>query len=368
MNIVIVNCFDTYEHRVELLYDFFRKQGDNVKVYTSNYRHIAKTIRNEEKNDFTFIQTRPYNKNLSVDRLRSHSEFARNVFVKLEEENIDLLWVMIPPNSVAKHAVNYKNKHNLKLVFDLIDLWPETMPMNAQLKKVFVFKLWQKLRDDYLDYADLVVTECNLYQNSINRNVSQNKLETLYLARNLKRIEQIEGLANNEIALCYLGSINNIIDIPMISHIISELSEVKPVTIHIIGDGEKREELITVAENAGAKVDYHGVVYDDAEKKQIMSKCHYGLNVMKNTVKVGLTMKSMDYFEAGIPILNTIQGDTWEFCEKMRIGINIDKSEWEYRALNEIFKREDIHEFANKMFSKEAFEKKMIKIYQKVLQ
>ena len=62
--------------------------------------------------------------------------------------------------------------------------------------------------------------------------------------------------------------------------------------------------------SAGAEVFYHGKVFDSKEKNRIFETCHYGLNIMKDSVFVGLTMKSMDYFE-GLPIINNIQGDTW---------------------------------------------------------
>ena len=32
MNVAIVNCFDTYEHRVDLLVKYFKSNDDNVKV------------------------------------------------------------------------------------------------------------------------------------------------------------------------------------------------------------------------------------------------------------------------------------------------------------------------------------------------
>ena len=43
---------------------------------------------------------------------------------------------------------------------------------------------------------------------------------------------------------------------------------------------------------------------------------------MKKSVCVGLTMKSIDYFEFGLPIINNIKGDTWNAVEEYGIGIN----------------------------------------------
>lgn len=55
MNIAIVNCFDTYEHRVDLLYAYFKANENNVRVYTSDFRHIEKNREpKKRKTLFTF--------------------------------------------------------------------------------------------------------------------------------------------------------------------------------------------------------------------------------------------------------------------------------------------------------------------------
>ena len=42
MNITIINCFDTYEHRVDLLVRAFTEDGYKVQVLTSDFKHIEK--------------------------------------------------------------------------------------------------------------------------------------------------------------------------------------------------------------------------------------------------------------------------------------------------------------------------------------
>ena len=54
-----------------------------------------------------------------------------------------------------------------------------------------------------------------------------------------------------------------------------------------------------------------------------MDTCHFGLNIMKSSVCVGLTMKSVDYFRHGLPIINTIPGDTAELIRTRGIGVQL---------------------------------------------
>lgn len=327
MNVFIVNCFDTYEHRVDLLHDVLVEEGHKVKVLSSNYRHFDKIKRNEPKEDFVFFDASPYRKNLSYRRLHSHIKLSKDIFSYLESDfkGIDLLWILVPPNSFVKDARRFKDEHrNVKLIFDLIDLWPETMPIGS-VKNMFPFSIWKNLRDINIRCADVVVTECNLYQKKLKTILNGIKTETLYLARPLITYEPHLRIPNDRINLCYLGSINNIIDIEIIGQVIAEIRKQKTVELHIIGDGERKDELIETSEKAGAKVFFYGKVYDRDEKQKIFDSCHYGLNIMKDSVCVGLTMKSMDYMEFGLPMINNIHGDTWDIIEEYKFGVNIGK-------------------------------------------
>jgi len=54
MKAVIVNCFDTYEDRVDLVHKFFKGKGYKVTVVQSDFRHFKKVYRKEPKEDFRF--------------------------------------------------------------------------------------------------------------------------------------------------------------------------------------------------------------------------------------------------------------------------------------------------------------------------
>lgn len=333
ISVCIINCFDTYEDRVDLLRDFFKSKGLEVDVYTSDFRHFEKCTRADSKEDFTLFKAKPYMKNISADRLISHKRLAADIRNEVETKDFDLLWVMAPPNSFVSEFAGYKRQHkDVKLIFDLIDLWPETMPIPG-FRYMPPYRLWKAMRDDNLSAADAVVTECELYKEKLPP-VIAGTAHTLYLAREEAKEPDLNiDLPDDRLSLCYLGSINNIIDIDAIAEIIRGLKQYKSVEMHIVGDGEKRDELISACRESGAEVEYHGKVFDMAEKQKILSRCHYGLNIMKDSVFVGLTMKSIDYFEAGLPLINNIHGDTWEIISKYGTGYNLDGSLSKYENI-----------------------------------
>ena len=363
MKAVIVNCFDTYEDRVDLVHESLKEQGYNVIVIQSDFRHLKKVHRKKSKEGFIFVKSNPYYKNLSVARLFSHYKYANDAFKIVEEIKPDLLYTFVPPNSLAKFAANYKQKcREVKLIFDLIDLWPETMPI-GKVKKLPPFTFWGSMRDKSLKYADLVITECNLYRTVLGDVLEGIKTQTVYLAKRDIDVVRNPQLSENEIHLAYLGSINNIIDIPKIKEIIESIKKVKPVTLHIIGDGERKQELINAAKSCGATVEYYGKVYDPQKKQEIFDRCHFGLNIMKDSVCVGLTMKSIDYFQHGLPIINNIPADTAEIVNKYGVGVNVSEKIDEYISsisTSELYRiRNESQKLYENLFSVGAFNHKL---------
>lgn len=322
MKVAIINCFETYEVRENWVKSFFINRGDDVTIIKSNFLHMKKKKCNEYRKDAKYVDVLPYKRNFSFGRLKSHYNFSKKVLCILKQNEYDLIYVLIPPNSLVKQCSKYKSSFGGYLIFDVIDLWPETMPIPI-FKNYFPFSLWGKIRNKYIDNADAVVTQCELYQEILCKHVPDNKMYTIYMTKNYVQRKINLNLCDEEIHLCYLGSINNIIDIAKIGEVISFFKSFKPVILKIIGDGEKKEELIKTAEICGAKIIDYGKVYDDEKKQTIFDTCHYGLNIYKENTCIGMTMKSLDYLYGKLPIINNISSDTENIIEKYQVGINL---------------------------------------------
>lgn len=320
---VLVSCFNYYDIRLKHVEKYLSDNHYEVTYITSDYDHIAKEHYHIERVGAFQVHARPYKINLSFRRMLSHFVWARDTFKQIKALQPDLLFVMLPPNSLARHAVKYRKKNKIKLIFDVYDLWPETYPLPTNPLMKPPFYLWKRMRDKYLKYADLVTTECDLFREKLENILKGIRVETLYPTLEDVPMQRQEIWDDETVHLAYLGSINNIINIPLIAQLVSDILKCKPVHLHIIGTGESKNELIASVKNVGAKVTDYGVVYDLQKKQDILDRCRFGLNIMRNTVCVGLTMKSIDYFRAGLPIVNTIQGDTFRLAINYDIGYNI---------------------------------------------
>ena len=234
---------------------------------------------------------------------------------------------------------------------------------------------WGKLRDNYLPFADVVITECDLYQEKLEKNNCRN-IYTLYLTKEFKNIPRSNiEIDSGTINICYLGSINNLIDIQLITDLLSAINVIKPVTLYIIGDGESRKHLINTVESKGINVKYCGMIFDETKKQEIFERCLFGINIMKDTVCVGLTMKSIDYFQAGLPILNNIRADTEKIVEQYGIGYNLSRDNIEEVARkvanldrkDVIFMKDKTRRVFEEVFSLTAFNKKLELIFKDII-
>lgn len=367
MNIAIITNSSSYEPRVSMAAEFFAEQGHEITMILSDFIHREKVKGRAAKPRTIFINTVPYKHNLSVRRLYSHYDFAKKVYTYVKEADFDLLYVLIPANSLAKYMTLYKRRYHKVLIIDIIDLWPESLPFNF-LKSIWPVSIWSAMRNKNLKYADLVITECNLYQKELNEYLIPSPVINVYWPREIEEMITFNtGESDGRIHICYLGSINHIIDIDFMVELLRCIQNQKPIILHIIGDGENKDELLRRLDLAGINTLFYSSIYDESEKMRVLSACDYGLNIMKRSVCVGVTMKSVDYLYAGLKLINNIKGDTWELIEKYEIGYNCDYENMEMvakKVSKERVKKESkavVRQCYLHNFSKSAYENSMKK-------
>ncbi|MBR4469706.1 MAG: glycosyltransferase [Erysipelotrichaceae bacterium] len=365
MKAIIATCFESNEERVSFVYDAFISRGFDVSVITSDFSHIRKEKRNNVPEGYIALNAKPYRKNLSFGRLYSHYRFAKDAFLKIESEKPDLIWLMAPANSLIREADRYKKAHpEVKMIIDIIDMWPESLPIRVN-KNIFPLNLWKNIRKDHINCCDALVTECDLYQGVL-KNEYHDKMHTIYWSRNSQAKIHKADLPSDSLSLVYIGSINNIIDTGRIAAVISKIR--MPVRLHIIGDGESRNDFLEKLKKK-CEIIYHGVIRDEEKKAEIFDQCHAGINIYREGLYIGLTVKCIDYFEHGLPIINNIKGDTWRLVDEYKAGINVDQKNIvdTNMLMNMRHNNWNIYRLFEENFSKDVFTEKCLKVIDEVI-
>ena len=330
MRACIISYHDSHDYntRIKYLEAFLRSKGYEVETLISDFDHINKCEYHVERSNIQLNHVKPYTKNLSLARINSYVCFVKSCTeCLLKQEKVDLVYLLTPPNLLIKELALLTKKMKFRFIVEVGDMWPESLPVSETVKTIGkpAFYLWRRIRDKYINNADYVIAECELFRTRLIRNGLLAPSRKVYFCKeslfNGSNALKYDG---DHISLCYLGSINNIIDVEYIRKFIYSLSQKKKVTVHIIGKGECEKELCDSIKNAGGDIVFYGPIYDDRKKKEIVSMCHFALNTMKKSVFVGMTMKSLDYFSMGLPIINSVHGDIWDVIEDNQCGFNSD--------------------------------------------
>lgn len=330
MKAIIISCFDTYEGRVRQVSRMLEQKGYETIFIGSDFCHIKKQKRIEKQKNQILLHVKPYYKNISLQRIFSHYDFSRKAIKVVEKLSPEILYILVPPNLLMNRAISYKKSNlKVKLIFDVIDLWPESFPIKYG-KKVMNFFL--RKRNSMLKEADFIFLQCQYYKKNI-KTLKKNT-QVLYLeATDYGKIDYI--YSTDEIHICYLGSINHLIDIDYILRFLERINGIKTVVLHIIGTGERKQALLEGLKRNNLSYFDYGELYSVDKKAQIFSKCQFGLNIYKEEVCIGMTMKSIDYLSAGLPIITKEIKDINEMVKKYQIGFCITKDN-EEEMINQI--------------------------------
>lgn len=322
-----ISSTNHYNVRTGKFVNDYIKKGYDVIYVTSDFDHMTKKryYFNEYKNSKQ-LYVISYKKNLSISRILSHLMFSYKTFYMLLACKPELVYVEVPNNSLVKSSAKYKKINNAEIIVDVFDMWPESMPVKTKNMIVnWGFDIWRNFRNKNLKFADQIWIECDYYRELLSAQKINLPMETKYLTLENAETSIETKVSEDEIDLCYLGSINNIIDISLIEKIVSELAKNKRTRIHIIGDGERKDEFLEILKQNSIEIIDHGKVYEIDKLQEIFNQCWFGVNVLREGLAIGITMKSISYFRGGLPIINTVQGDTSRFVEECNIGINVDR-------------------------------------------
>ena len=358
---IIISCVDWYDQRMKYIEQYLNGCDFETAIVLSDFNHYSKKTdkRWSGRNNVRYIHVVPYKKNISLKRIFSHWLFSKKVCTIIKNSDPALVYCLIPPNSLVKDLGKLKKKMKFRLVFDVIDMWPESFPKGNT--NLLPFLIWKQMRDNYINVAEDIVLECAYYKKNLRRIVNVKKMHVFQLVKPSLKEMKYEIESKEKIYLAYLGSINSLIDVDNVLVVLKRLLKIKPVVLKIVGDGELKDEFIARVNSIGVETEYFGKIFDDEKKYEILGKCHFGLNIYKVNTNIGLTGKSVDYFQMGLPILNSIPGDTEELVKKYGIGINLkDITEQELSVyINDIEKNK---RKVNKIFDRFFDEKNIGKV------
>lgn len=326
---IVLSCFyqDIATSRPKTVSDYLKTHYE-VEVLTADFCHSTKSYNTDNVENVVKIHVPPYKTNMSLRRIFSHVVYAFKIRSYIKKNVPDLLYVCVPPNLAGFLAVKMGKKKGSKCVVDVIDIWPNYNMTGKGVRGAFE-RIWATFRHEAVKSADIVILECRLYRSFLG--MERERVHVVPLAKKAPQLEIGERETDpgrNNLYVCYLGAFSDSYDFFSMTYILAHLSKWH-LHLDIIGYGERKEEVLEELKKNEIRYTDHGVVYDEDKKRKILAKCHLGYNGFVGKAIVGLSYKSIDYLSYGVPLLNSVKGDTWEVVESDQIGFNFSDSKLE---------------------------------------
>jgi len=305
--------------RVKMLKDYFSTSYNPI-ILTADFVHPYKTYDYEEWDKCLKLHVPRYRTNFSISRIWSHIVYAWDIKKALSREQLGLVYVCVPPNYSALKAVTWAKRHNIPVIVDVVDLWPNiNAPSNNLLK--LAYKVWGSIRDKAVLRADKVLIECSLYKDDIP--VSDSMMIPL-----CKKNDEIPHYAAHDgIRIAYLGAFSTSYDFDSLIYLAQRIKERgRRLTIVLIGKGNEKDKVVANLKENKIEFEDYGVVYDEFEKKKILESCDFGYNGFTPGMAVGQSYKSIDYMGCGLALINSLKGDLEEIVLTEKCGYNFDKT------------------------------------------
>jgi glycosyltransferase involved in cell wall biosynthesis len=322
------------------------KRGHVVTWFSPDFRHWTKTYALPKNNycsgkgSFSVVPLHvpSYCKNRSIARLLSHRAYCRSLREVWKGLAVccrpDIILAANGPPEACYEAALFAQRHQSKLVLDFREFWPDSLVRIAPRPLRPLARLLLRVSKRKLAYAVSkasllcsVSKTCLSWANGLWRGGNR-ETRLYYLGTDMLAIETARKKAERvnppgrPMRVVYIGGISHLYDLDTVIQATAMTAQsVTPVEWHLIGDGESRSSLETLANQLGLRnrVFFHGYLpFPDAASILVISDI--GLVPIIANWDPNFPNKIGDYLGAGLAIASTIPGEIASLIAKEGVG------------------------------------------------
>lgn len=296
--------------------------------------------------DMRFLHGRSYEKNVSVARMVNSLQVAKD-FARLARgaPKPDVIFCCYPTVDLAVEATRYGREHDVPVMIDVRDLWPEIFlqltPVPKSLMRLILLPLYARARTALSNATALTaITEPFLKkalqlagraQNDLDGAVLQS-YEKVILPQSVReralRFWHAQGLKldGSERIACFFGNLSGVVEydtvIESLKHIDQQLAQ--RLRIAICGNGDKLEWLQNKAASRPELI-VPGRI-NQAEISVLMDHADIGLLIYprREDFNISYPNKVGEYLSHSLPILSTVDGLVGSLIRTNGIGAVVD--------------------------------------------
>lgn len=329
MKVWIVNPFDNLPpegnrpQRYWLMSRAFARVGHEVTLWTSDFSHSrkARRVMDAAFPDPGFrvkmVPTPPYGSNVCLARIRSHIVLARRwARLAASEERPDLVVASSPPLSLCAAARRYCKTCGVPFVVDVMDAWPETFERVAP--RFLLVPLVRTARANY-NAADAISVVSERYVDLVRAHGATAPVRLFHHGIEIPTAAVSSAGSRNDgvFTIAYAGNMGASYDL---ATVIGAVKKMDGVRLELAGAGPQEPVLRALAAGC-ARIAFHGYLCDE-ELRAMLARADAALVPMFPDSCVGVPYKLADYAAAGLPVLNSLDGETARLVEKSGAGVS----------------------------------------------
>lgn len=330
MKVWIVNPFDNLPdegyrpQRYWLMSEAFARVGHEVTFWTQDWSHAKKMRRSVRRNPETpfsvkAIHVPGYTRNICLRRIWSHAKFAANWSRAAFRENPpDLIVVSSPPLLIGREVRRFCQRCGAKYVVDVMDAWPETF--ERVLPRWMLGWARRIVRRNYCGAAG-VTAVAERYVDLVGRYGAKCPVRLFHHGISIdrsrtRRILPIQAPAT-PLRIAYVGNMSLSYDL---ATAVEAVKRDASVSLDLAGSGPDEPSLRKRAAGCD-RIRFHGYL-DEANLRALLSSADVGLVPMFDESCVGVPYKLADYAAAGLPVINSLTGETARLLAETGTGVS----------------------------------------------
>ena len=339
-------------------------RGHDVTWWSATWSHRRKArrdvplgIREDENFAVRLVAVRPYEKNVSLARIRSHRDFGRT-FERLASEGVasgqldrpDVILASLPPLEGPEASARLAKRLDALFVCDVQDLWPETferlLPGPAWLRGILAPLFlggMEKRRNAVLAAADAISSTSQTFLNELKVGLPGVAIDdhskptyVCNLGAYLQEFPEPPRLSPTDVdasreaggtarpvSCVYAGTLEAGQDLDTLVAACRLLASAgTEAEIHVAGTGTLEPRLRTAAAGlkGACRLIVHGLL-GRRDYVHLLSAADVGLVLVKPETRVVLPNKACDYAAAGLALVNSLPGELERLVAEHSAGL-----------------------------------------------
>lgn len=291
------------------------------------------------------------------------------------KEEFDIVLVnQLSPVMMGIPAMVYKKRHQKKILFYCLDLWPDSLAAGGVKEDSIIYKMFYKISKWIYNSADMILVTSSMFKDYFENTLKIDAINIKHLpqyaedifTKSEKDTVVVSKGQSEKYNFVFAGNIGDMQSVETIVRAANELRGRADIIFHIVGDGSKTEECKKLANGLGLK----NILFYGRRPVNDMPKFYELADAMLITLKDNKTLsytlpgKVQSYMAAGKPIIGAINGETRKVIEEANCGLSCNAED--YKGLSQLIlefsnsdKKEQMaanaHGFYSKNYSKERF-------------